>query len=123
MPEDQDVWKDHQGDTTLEVTLEDQQQEFEIAEAITSGECEDMDLGLGVSQDNGLTRKITTHNTDMQETVVFENECSVEPPEKKRKIQLHSAGRERQSKTVKVLELVQGKHQRSLRLTGYNKQF
>ena len=68
-----------------------------------------MDPGLGVTQDNGLTRKIPTDNTDMQETAVFENECSVEPPEKKRKIQLHSAGRESQSKTAKVLDLVLGK--------------
>ena len=81
MPDDQDVCKHHQGDTTLEVILEDQPQNIEIAEAINSEECEDMDPGLGVSQNNGLTRKITIDNTDVQETVVSENECSAEPPE------------------------------------------
>ena len=54
MPEDQDVSNDHQGDTTLEVILKDQQQDFEIAETVNSEECEDMDPGLGVSRDNGL---------------------------------------------------------------------
>lgn len=68
-----------------------------------------MDPGLGVSQDNGLPSKITMDNTDIRETVVFENECFVEPPEKKRKIQLHSTDRESQSKTAKVLEVVLGK--------------
>ena len=109
MPEDQDVSKDHQGDTTLEVVLEDQQKDFEIAETISSEECEDMDPGLGVLQDNGLPSKITTDNTDLHETVVSENEYLVEPPEKKRKTQLYSTDRESQSKTAKVLEIVLGK--------------
>ena len=81
MPDDQDVCKHHQGDTTLEVILEDQPQYFEIAEAINSEECEDMDPWLGVSQNNGLTRKITIDNTDVKETDISENECSAEPPE------------------------------------------
>ena len=114
MPDDQDICKHHQGYTTLEVILEDQPQDFEIAEAINSEECENMDPGLGVSQNNGLTRKITIDNTDVQETVVSENECSTEPPEKKRKIQLHSAGRESQSKTAKVLEFSTRENTRGL---------
>ena len=68
-----------------------------------------MDPGLGVSQDNGLPSKITMDNTDINETVVCQNECFVEPPEKKRKIQLCSTERESQSKTAKVLEIVLGK--------------
>ena len=109
MPEDQDVSNDHQGDTTLEVILKDQQQDFEMAETINSEECEDMDPVLGASQDNGLPSKITMDNTNIQETVNSENECFVEPPQKKRKIQLHSTDRESQSKTAKVLEIVLGK--------------
>ena len=109
MPEDQDVSNNHQGDTTLEVILEDQRQDFEIAETINSEECEDMDPGLGVSQDNVLPSKITMDNTDIQETVNTKNECFVEPSEKKGKIQLHSTDRESQSKTAKVLEIVLGR--------------
>ena len=85
MPEDQDVSNDLRGDTTLEVIIEDQQQDLETAETINSEECEDMDPGLSVSQDNGLPSKITMDNTHIQETVNSENECFVEPPEKKEK--------------------------------------
>ena len=56
-----------------------------------------------------LSSKITMDNTNIQETVNSENECFVEPPEKKRKIQLHSTDRESQSKIAKVLEIVLGK--------------
>ena len=102
----QDNCEDQQGDTTLEVILEDLRADLKMAENITS----DNDVDSDVVLDNETpSQKNIMDDSNMQETSFCDKDCPVEPPSKRRKLQSQNKHRTIQSKTAKALELVLGK--------------